>query len=295
VPMAFGDHKLQISVNEGEIGGSPFKVSVQAAPVHPPSCTATGEGLEHGTVGESASFTLETHTWFGAAVDLSAALSELRLALQAPTGALSDTPLSVRRVGTGVYDVSYRPVQVGECLLSIQISGQHVASSPYTVRVGHGCAWAVHCRASGDGLSKAVERHQAQFVVETFDQGERSAAALRSAPCAYAQARAHALAHHACAGGSSLCSPALTHTQRHTRTCARTRAQGRARTHSCTSARALTHTRARARGRLEPDCCRRRRGLCRAPQASARYSARQKPEARRQRGRRERDGRDSHR
>jgi hypothetical protein len=170
--MAFGEHKLQICVNAAEIGGGPFRVNVQAAPVHPPSCAAVGDGLYHAIVAESANFTLETFTWFGSAVDLTSSMSELRLSLNGSTSTPTDTALSVRRAGTGLYEVSYRPLQVGEFALHVQLHGQHIAASPYTLCVAHGSPWPQHCRASGDGLIKAVERKNSQFVVETFDRGQ---------------------------------------------------------------------------------------------------------------------------
>ena len=64
-PTHFGEYKLKISVTDGAVSGSPFAVKVDAAPVSPPQCTASGEGIHKAEPSTEAHFEVETRTMYG--------------------------------------------------------------------------------------------------------------------------------------------------------------------------------------------------------------------------------------
>ena len=76
---------------------------------------------------------------------------------------------SVHDHGNGSYTVTMRPIKKGAYTLSVTLQGQHVASSPYDVKVHHGAALAAASVATGRGLHTARVSFPARFTFQARD------------------------------------------------------------------------------------------------------------------------------
>jgi len=130
VPTKTGDYKLHVAVNGGALGKSPFAVAVVPAAAHGPSSFAKGRGLTRATVatpGKEGEFVVTARDRFkNVCVDGGAALTVALSGPESITGEVKDN-------GDGTYACAYDIEKAGDYKMDVQIGGEHVAKSPFTV------------------------------------------------------------------------------------------------------------------------------------------------------------------
>jgi hypothetical protein len=164
-----GNYKLAVTVDQMDVKGSPFQVSVDAM-AKAPYCSATGSGTKFAVAGAKAAFKVACCTEGGEAVDLvdTAHLS----GSIGPGGAYDGDSVTVTKSGkaVGSYECSYTaPKSAGTWDLAVVLRHEHVRGSPFSVEVVASESEAGNCVASGDGLARADAFLPASFEIQTFD------------------------------------------------------------------------------------------------------------------------------
>ncbi len=129
VPKEEGVHHLHARFNGVHIPGSPFKIVVgnNGANNDPSTVEVFGKGVQFGTTGERAAFTIDTS---------SVGAGTLSITVDGP----SKVDLACAEVDAG-YEVSYTPLVPGKYFVTVKYNGKNVSGSPFSVNV------------SGDNLS----------------------------------------------------------------------------------------------------------------------------------------------
>jgi len=124
VPREEGTHYLHAKLDGVHIPGSPFKIKVGGDRRADGSVRVLGSGLERVSVGESASFVIDTSE-VGAGT--------LSVSVDGPC----KVDMDCEEVENG-YQVSYVPVMSGDYLVTVKYNGGNVEGSPFKVQVTGG-------------------------------------------------------------------------------------------------------------------------------------------------------------
>ncbi|KAL6771679.1 hypothetical protein ACKKBG_A27385 [Auxenochlorella protothecoides x Auxenochlorella symbiontica] len=130
----------------------------------PSRCRVAGAGVTHATAGVEASFVIQARDEDGnrrleGGDDFSAALYSPHAVV---TG-------SVRDLGDGSYAVAYVATVAGVYELHVTAGQEHVAASPYPLRVDSGPPCPRRSAATGEGRGRAVTGRPARFSVLLHD------------------------------------------------------------------------------------------------------------------------------
>eukprot|EP00658_Telonema_sp_P-2_P032645 TRINITY_DN24122_c0_g1_i1.p1 TRINITY_DN24122_c0_g1~~TRINITY_DN24122_c0_g1_i1.p1 ORF type:complete len:1567 (+),score=377.28 TRINITY_DN24122_c0_g1_i1:130-4830(+) len=137
-PLHAGEYRVHLMVRERDLPGSPFSLTVSPAS---PDCFMTsvvGSGASAGRVGARSRFEVWLRDSWGnriQAAPLSEAEQVLRVELMGPEMFSADAVEWNPELGC--FQVGYTPEQEGIYTLSVQLSGCHVANSPFTCEVLH--------------------------------------------------------------------------------------------------------------------------------------------------------------
>ncbi|XP_072156699.1 filamin-B isoform X2 [Bemisia tabaci] len=125
VPHQVLPHFVNISFNEQELQGSPFRCDVHEVP-NKKGCTATarGEGLNQVVLGRFAYFEVNPHTPDHGSIDVQ---------IIGPDN--SKIPAQIEKLETGLYQVKYKPLLVGIHMISIFQRKQSITKQPWSVQV----------------------------------------------------------------------------------------------------------------------------------------------------------------
>ncbi|XP_054622816.1 filamin-C-like isoform X4 [Dunckerocampus dactyliophorus] len=160
IPKENGIHSINVRFNGSHVPGSPFKIRVgELGQVGDPSkVLASGLGLEGGTTGVTAEFTVNT---------CNAGCDALSVTIDGP----SKVQMNCQECCDG-YRISYTPMAPGNYLVSIKYGGaQHIVGSPFKAKV------------SGPRLSGSPSLHETSSVlVETVTKLPAAGAAFASLP-----------------------------------------------------------------------------------------------------------------
>ncbi|GIY41276.1 filamin-A [Caerostris darwini] len=122
VPQDKISHYVNITFNEEDVPGSPFKIEV-----HPPitgkGLVANGEGLKQGLVGSPNIFDIETNGLEG----------NVEVRVTGPNG--STIPASIHNLKHDTYRVEYQPVEIGTYKVEVLHQGSMISSKPFLVEV----------------------------------------------------------------------------------------------------------------------------------------------------------------
>uniref|UniRef100_UPI00358E6021 filamin-C-like isoform X2 n=1 Tax=Myxine glutinosa TaxID=7769 RepID=UPI00358E6021 len=159
IPRENGEHTLAVKFNGSHIPGSPFRVRV-GEPGHsgdPGQVLAYGLGLEGGTTGATAEFTVDTSR---------TGPGTLSVTIDGP----SKVKMDCVEVPEG-YRVTYVPMAPGSYLISIKFGGPyHIVGSPFKAKV------------TGTRLAGGHSLHEmSSMLVDTVTRSTN--AGLSSAPC----------------------------------------------------------------------------------------------------------------
>ena len=144
------NQKMHGIVNSEEIGFLEVPYQTKAS-----QSLAEGEGLKEGTVGRKAQFNLitrnaERRQWYDKR-------DRVTVEIRDEQGRECVTQVQIDDNKNGVYNISYSPRVQGRCKIFINVSGEHVGGSPFTLLVKPFHVKPVLSfgeRGSGDGMFK---------------------------------------------------------------------------------------------------------------------------------------------
>ena len=110
-----------------DIGGSPFKLTVDPGPTHANGCSASGPGITGGYTGMETSFVIQARDYYGNARTTGNDIFNIDI------GGTASARLRVRDNENGTYTVAYTPEIGGDYYISVKHSGIDIQGSPFTV------------------------------------------------------------------------------------------------------------------------------------------------------------------
>ncbi|CAL1298214.1 unnamed protein product, partial [Larinioides sclopetarius] len=122
VPQDKISHYVNITFNEEDVPGSPFKIEVHS-PTSGKGLIANGEGLKQGLVGSTNIFDIETNGLEG----------NVEVRVTGPNG--SFLPASIHNVKQDTYRVEYQPTEIGTYKVEVLHQGSTISSKPFLVEV----------------------------------------------------------------------------------------------------------------------------------------------------------------
>ncbi|XP_068086528.1 filamin-A isoform X1 [Anabrus simplex] len=162
VPHEAVPHFVNISFNEEDVPGSPFKCEVvelgakearQMARKESRMVTVRGEGLKNVVAGSTAFFDVDPKGMEG----------RIDMEVIGPTG--SHVPCYVKRLSSGQYRAEYRPHQVGLHTITVFHNEQPITKQPFSVEVFD------PRQAKVVDMEEAFCHRAATFKVDTLDAG----------------------------------------------------------------------------------------------------------------------------
>ncbi|XP_076100089.1 filamin-B-like isoform X3 [Mytilus galloprovincialis] len=158
VPVIPGAYLLNITWNNRQLRGSPYKVNVIGA-FYPNKVTVSGEGLTGGIAGRSLNVTIDTRK---------AGPGELTASCMGPNKA-AYCELEDNRDGT--FELRIKPQEIGRHVLQVKYGGEHVQGSPFIIKVS-APPDASKVRVTGPGVEHGIlAKFQSKFIVETKGAG----------------------------------------------------------------------------------------------------------------------------
>ena len=98
----------------------------------PSQCHATGKGLEVAVVGEKSTAIIQANDFQGEPYEKQVALLQCKLVSELTSAVVRG---DVRRIGESQYEISYQPTIKGRHWLHVEVEGQHIRESPFSVAV----------------------------------------------------------------------------------------------------------------------------------------------------------------
>ncbi|CAN0019969.1 unnamed protein product [Bubo scandiacus] len=153
LPTAPGDYNIIVRFDDKHIPGSPFTAKI---------------------TGDDSMRTSQLNV--GTSTDVSLKITETDLSLltasiRAPSG--NEEPCLLKRLPNRHIGISFTPKEVGEHVVSVRKSGQHVTNSPFKILVGQSeIGDASRVKVWGQGLAEGHTFEVAEFIVDTRSAGE---------------------------------------------------------------------------------------------------------------------------
>ncbi|XP_064905473.1 LOW QUALITY PROTEIN: filamin-C [Columba livia] len=152
LPTAPGDYNIIVRFDDKHIPGSPFTAKI---------------------TGDDSMRTSQLNV--GTSTDVSLKITETDLSLlsasiRAPSG--NEEPCLLKRLPNRHIGISFTPKEVGEHVVSVKKSGQHVTNSPFKILVGQSeIGDASRVKVWGKGLVEGHTFEVAEFIVDTRSAG----------------------------------------------------------------------------------------------------------------------------
>ncbi|NWR56073.1 FLNC protein, partial [Bucorvus abyssinicus] len=152
LPTAPGDYNIIVRFDDKHIPGSPFTAKI---------------------TGDDSMRTSQLNV--GTSTDVSLKITETDLSLltasiRAPSG--NEEPCLLKRLPNRHIGISFTPKEVGEHIVSVKKSGQHVTNSPFKILVGQSeIGDASRVKVWGKGLVEGHTFEVAEFIVDTRSAG----------------------------------------------------------------------------------------------------------------------------
>ncbi|KAL2300029.1 hypothetical protein Nmel_010793 [Mimus melanotis] len=152
LPTAPGDYSIIVRFDDKHIPGSPFTAKI---------------------TGDDSMRTSQLNV--GTSTDVSLKIAETDLSLlaatiRAPSG--NEEPCLLKRLPNRHIGISFTPKEVGEHVVSVRKSGQHVTNSPFKILVGQSeIGDAGRVKVWGQGLLEGHTFEVAEFIVDTRSAG----------------------------------------------------------------------------------------------------------------------------
>ncbi|XP_075285684.1 LOW QUALITY PROTEIN: filamin-C [Opisthocomus hoazin] len=152
LPTAPGDYNIIVRFDDKHIPGSPFTAKI---------------------TGDDSMRTSQLNV--GTSTDVSLKITETDLSLltasiRAPSG--NEEPCLLKRLPNRHIGISFTPKEVGEHVVSVKKSGQHVTNSPFKILVGQSeIGDASRVKVWGKGLVEGHTFEMSEFIVDTRSAG----------------------------------------------------------------------------------------------------------------------------
>uniref|UniRef100_A0A2I2Y447 Filamin A n=1 Tax=Gorilla gorilla gorilla TaxID=9595 RepID=A0A2I2Y447_GORGO len=156
VPREEGPYEVEVTYDGVPVPGSPFPLEA-VAPTKPSKVKAFGPGLQGGSAGSPARFTIDTK---------GAGTGGLGLTVEGPC----EAQLECLDNGDGTCSVSYVPTEPGDYNINILFADTHIPGSPFKAHVVP-CFDASKVKCSGPGLERATAGEVGQFQVDCSSAG----------------------------------------------------------------------------------------------------------------------------
>uniref|UniRef100_A0A2K5QSS3 Filamin A n=1 Tax=Cebus imitator TaxID=2715852 RepID=A0A2K5QSS3_CEBIM len=156
VPREEGPYEVEVTYDGVPVPGSPFSLEA-VAPTKPSKVKAFGPGLQGGSAGSPARFTIDTK---------GAGTGGLGLTVEGPC----EAQLECLDNGDGTCSVSYVPTEPGDYNINILFADTHIPGSPFKAHVVP-CFDASKVKCSGPGLERATAGEVGQFQVDCSSAG----------------------------------------------------------------------------------------------------------------------------
>ena len=121
-----GEYQLILRWGQDEVPSSPYTVNItgEGRESHPELCTASGEGISTGKVGDAVSFRVH--------IPDEAGPGSLGVSVSGPH---PPKPINIVNNEDGTMDVTYHPIAPGDYKIEVQWANQHISGSPFTATV----------------------------------------------------------------------------------------------------------------------------------------------------------------
>ncbi|XP_014652985.1 PREDICTED: filamin-A isoform X4 [Ceratotherium simum simum] len=156
VPREEGPYEVEVTYDGMPVPGSPFPLEA-VPPTKPSKVKAFGPGLQGGSAGSPARFTIDTK---------GAGTGGLGLTVEGPC----EAQLECLDNGDGTCSVSYVPTEPGDYNINILFADTHIPGSPFKAHVVP-CFDASKVKCSGPGLERATAGEAGQFHVDCSSAG----------------------------------------------------------------------------------------------------------------------------
>nr|KAF6435403.1 filamin A [Rousettus aegyptiacus] len=156
VPREEGPYEVEVTYDGVPVPGSPFPLEA-VSPTKPSKVKAFGPGLQGGSAGSPARFTIDTK---------GAGTGGLGLTVEGPC----EAQLECLDNGDGTCSVSYVPTEPGDYNINILFADTHIPGSPFKAHVVP-CFDASKVKCSGPGLERATAGEAGQFHVDCSSAG----------------------------------------------------------------------------------------------------------------------------
>ncbi|XP_020936382.1 filamin-A isoform X1 [Sus scrofa] len=156
VPREEGPYEVEVTYDGVPVPGSPFPLEA-VPPTKPSKVKAFGPGLQGGSAGSPARFTIDTK---------GAGVGGLGLTVEGPC----EAQLECLDNGDGTCSVSYVPTEPGDYNINILFADTHIPGSPFKAHVVP-CFDASKVKCSGPGLERATAGEAGQFHVDCSSAG----------------------------------------------------------------------------------------------------------------------------
>uniref|UniRef100_A0A8C8ZP67 Filamin A n=1 Tax=Prolemur simus TaxID=1328070 RepID=A0A8C8ZP67_PROSS len=156
VPREEGPYEVEVTYDGMPVPGSPFPLEA-VAPTKPSKVKAFGPGLQGGSAGSPARFTIDTK---------GAGTGGLGLTVEGPC----EAQLECLDNGDGTCSVSYVPTEPGDYNINILFADTHIPGSPFKAHIVP-CFDASKVKCSGPGLERATAGEVGQFQVDCSSAG----------------------------------------------------------------------------------------------------------------------------
>ena len=110
-----------------DIGGSPFKLTVDPGPTHANGCSCSGPGITGGYTGMETSFVIQARDYYGNNRTVGNDIFNIDI------GGTASARMRIRDNENGTYTVAYTPEIGGDYYISVKHSGIDIQGSPFTV------------------------------------------------------------------------------------------------------------------------------------------------------------------
>ncbi|KAI4554586.1 filamin-A isoform X2 [Ovis aries] len=156
VPREEGPYEVEVTYDGIPVPGSPFSLEA-VPPTKPSKVKAFGPGLQGGSAGSPARFTIDTK---------GAGTGGLGLTVEGPC----EAQLECLDNGDGTCSVSYVPTEPGDYNINILFADTHIPGSPFKAHVVP-CFDPSKVKCSGPGLERATAGEAGQFHVDCSSAG----------------------------------------------------------------------------------------------------------------------------
>ena len=118
-----GDYQLVLKWGNDEVPSSPYNIKVvgEGREVHPELCTASGDGISTGKVGEAVTFKVD--------IPDEAGPGTMGVSVAGPH---PPKPIDIVNHQDGTMEVTYHPIAPGEYKIDVLWAEKHISGSPFT-------------------------------------------------------------------------------------------------------------------------------------------------------------------